>query len=330
MKQNTSKKPKKYTHLSQAEREEIAICLSHGMKFCDIAKRLNRSPSTISREIKRNNPKIRKVHYRAHRAQKISDERKKIAHFKERIPNKKIQRFIIKHLRDGWSPEIIVAKLSEKHPKLRTNHETIYQWIYEKRRDLIHHLVYHHRKRRNRASGRNKRGIRIQNRTMIEQRPPAANNRSEAGHWEADTAISRESKAAIMAMVDRKSRLLVARKLKAKTANHMCSAIISYLLLLPQWLRKSITYDNGTENADHEKTNFLLNSKSFFCNPYHSWEKGSIENRIGIIRRFFPKKTNWALISQWQLNKIVKKINNRPMKCLGFKSPYEVFLALRS
>jgi IS30 family transposase len=101
-------------------------------------------------------------------------------------------------------------------------------------------------------------------------------------------------------------------------------------MVFPQWLRKTITYDNGTENADHEIIDCWLNTQSYFCNPYHSWEKGSIENRIGIIRRYFPKKTNWALISQWQLNRIVKKINLRPMKCLGFKTPYEAFVALRS
>ncbi|MDL2229691.1 IS30 family transposase [Treponema sp. OttesenSCG-928-L16] len=191
------------------------------------------------------------------------------------------------------------------------------------------YLVYHHRKRRNRSSARGKRGVRIQNRTMIEKRPAGANDRTEPGHWEADTAIPRESKAAFMAMVERTSRFLMARKLKSKMAVYMDQAIFLCLSILPKKLRKSITYDNGTENALHEKTNKRLETKSYFCNPYHSWEKGSIENRIGILRRYFPKKTNWALITQRQLNTIVRRINNRPMKCLGYKTPYEVFVALR-
>lgn len=330
MKKNTSKTTKKYRHLSPAEREEIAICLNIGMNFTEIADKLGRNPSTISRELIRNNPPKNIVEYRANRAQKRSDERKEESHFRERIPNRKIRRFIIKWLKQGWSPEIISAKLPEYYPGLKTNYETIYQWIYTEKRSLIKYLVYHHRKRRNRASGRNKRGIRIPNRVMIEKRPAAANDRSEVGHWEADTAVSRESKAAIMALAERKSRYLIIRKLPAKTACYMRRALISCLFLLPAFLRKTITYDNGTENADHDITDMFLNTRSYFCNPYHSWEKGTVENRIGIIRRYFPKKTNWALISQWQLNKLVYKINNRPMKCLGFKSPYEVYRALRS
>jgi IS30 family transposase len=165
---------------------------------------------------------------------------------------------------------------------------------------------------------------------MIDQRPQAIATRNDAGHWEADTAISRQSKAAIMAIVERKSRFIIVKKVKAKTAEYMHLAIVTCLTLFPHWLRKTITYDNGTENAYHEKTNKALKTKSYFCNPYHSWEKGSIENRIGIIRQYFPKKTNWALIPQNKLDSIAHKINSRPMKCLGFKSPYEVFVALRA
>ncbi|MCL2441255.1 MAG: IS30 family transposase [Treponema sp.] len=97
---------------------------------------------------------------------------------------------------------------------------------------------------------------------------------------------------------------------------------------LPAKVRKSITYDNGLENALHERTNKVLGTKSYFCNPYHSWEKGTVENIIGIIRRFYPKKTDWKNVSQWDLNRIAKYINNRPMKLLDFKTPYQVFIAL--
>jgi IS30 family transposase len=330
VKKNTPKETKKYTHLTLAEREEIAICLSHGMTQREIAGKLNRNPATVSREILRNSPKTRNVHYRANRAQLRSEDRKAKSHDRKRIPNEKIRNYIIKGLDNDWSPELIAARLSKDRPALKTNYESIYQWIYTERRDLIAKLAYHHRKRRNRASGRNKRGVKIQNRTMIEQRPVSAGNRGEAGHWEADTAVSRESGAAIMAVVERKSRFLMARKLPAKTAGYMRLALVSCLLVLPRRLRKTITYDNGTENAGHEKTNDRLHTRSYFCNPYHSWEKGSIENRIGIIRRYFPKKTDWALITQRELNRIIKKINSRPMKCLGYKTPYEAFVALRS
>jgi IS30 family transposase len=110
----------------------------------------------------------------------------------------------------------------------------------------------------------------------------------------------------------------------------MHNATVNSLKYFPPKVRQSITYDNGTENALHEITNKKLGCKSYFCNPYHSWEKGTVENIIGIIRRFYPKKTDWKYVSQWDLNKVAKYINNRPMKLLGFKTPYQVFVALAS
>ena len=330
MKKHTRKSSRKYSQLSQAEREELAILLNQGISIGDITTAMHRHRSTIYRELKRNAPGIRKVRYRAHCAQSRSDERKQDAHQRKRLKNKSIRRYIIKKHKEGWSPEIIAFTVSEQYPLLKTNHESIYQWINADRRDLIPYLAFHHRIRRNRASMRNKRAVRIPNRTMIDQRPALVKERTEAGHWEADTAVSRQSKAAVMAVVERTSRFLMVRKLSSKSALPMKRALIACLSVLPQYLRKTITFDNGTENVLHEEINDMLRTSSFFCNPYHSWEKGSIENRIGMLRRYFPKKTNWALISQRQLNTIVNRINNRPMKCLGFKTPSQVFVALRS
>jgi IS30 family transposase len=143
-----------------------------------------------------------------------------------------------------------------------------------------------------------------------------------------DTAISRISKAAIMVLVERRTRYVIIKKLIAKTAYHVHNAAVKSLKDYPPKLRQSITYDNGTENSLHELTNKVLRTQSYFCNPYHSWEKGSVENVIGIIRRFYPKKTDWNNVSQWDLNKVARSINNRPMKLLGFKTPYQVFVAL--
>ena len=133
-----------------------------------------------------------------------------------------------------------------------------------------------------------------------------------------------------MILVERRTRFLIVKKLDAKTAYNMHIATLKSLKNFSQKLRKSLTYDNGTENTLHELTNKILGSKSFFCNPYHSWEKGTVENVIGILRRYFPKKTDWKKISQWDLNKVVRFYNNRPMKVLGFKTPFQVFVALAS
>ena len=218
----------------------------------------------------------------------------------------------------------------EKNERWKTNYETIYQWIYSDRKDLIPFLIKSHRIRRKRGSANQKRCPKIPNRTMIEKRPDYINLRSEIGHWEIDTAISRKSKAAIMVLVERKTRYVIIKKLTGKTAYFMHNATVKSLKDYPVNIRQSITYDNGTENTLHELTNKVLGTKSYFCNPYHSWEKGTVENIIGIIRRFYPKKTDWKNISQWDLNKIARFINNRPMKLLGFKTPYQVFVALAS
>ena len=328
MKKNTSETTKKYSHLSLAEREEIAIGLENGIKQCEIAKKLDRCPSTISREIRRNNPSIRTVRYRANRAQFKADERKKEARQRERIPSKRLRRFIAKNLMLGYSPEIIAYKAAETNNRWKTNYESIYQWIYNDRHDLIPFLTKSHKKRRKRGSGKQKRCPKVPNRIMIDKRPEYINLRSRIGHWEADTIISGKSKAAVMVLAERRTRYVVFKKLDAKTAFCMHKATVESLTKYPLKIRQSITYDNGTENALHEHTNKKLGIKSYFCNPYHSWEKGTVENLIGILRRFYPKKTDWKYISQWDLNKVARFINNRPMKLLGFKTPYQVFIAL--
>ena len=133
-----------------------------------------------------------------------------------------------------------------------------------------------------------------------------------------------------MVLAERRTRFVILKKLDGKNAYSMHNSIVKSLEGLPRRLKGSITYDNGTENALHELTNKILGLKSYFCNPYHSWEKGTVENRIGMVRRFYPKKTDWKNISQWDLNKVMRFINNRPMKCLGFKTPFQVLVALTS
>jgi IS30 family transposase len=241
-----------------------------------------------------------------------------------------LRRFIAKHLKTGYSPEIIAVLAHQKNERWKTNYETIYQWIYHDRHDLIPFLTKSHKKRRKRGGGKRKRLAKVPNRVMIEKRPDYVNLRSRVGHWEIDTAVSRQSKAAIMVLVERRSRLVIIRKLPAKTALAMHNATVNSLIKYPAKLRRSISYDNGTENALHELTNKKLKTKSYFCNPYHSWEKGTVENIIGIIRRFYPKKTDWNMVSQRDLNKVARFINNRPMKLLGFKTPHQVFVALAS
>ena len=158
----------------------------------------------------------------------------------------------------------------------------------------------------------------------IDQRPKRVNKRLQPGHWEVDTIISRQSKKALAVSLERKSRVLHINKLHAKESHRLVRALTGRLSRYPKGLRRTITYDNGSENVEHERINRAIGTKSYFCNPFHSWEKGSIEHAIGLIRRFLPKKTNFAIISSYKVRKIENLLNNRPRKCLNFQTPLEV------
>jgi IS30 family transposase len=326
MVKSTTNREKCYTHLSLAEREEIAIALEQGQSLRSIAFSLGRSPSSVSREVKRNSPPLNKVRYRGNRAQRQAEDRSRRSHAKERLANPLVKAYVEYHLiHDGWTPQGIAGRLSLDFPELATNYESIYLWIYSERRDLIPHLVRGHKKRHKRPSGKQSRVSKIPGRVDITERPFQVDLRTQAGHWEVDTVVSRESKACVAVLVERKTRFFLVIRMNDKTAAALHEAVTRALLGLPTGLRKTLTYDNGLENALHELTNRVLGVKSYFCKPYHSWEKGSIENRNGILRRYFPKKHDWRLTTQKKIDKVVSKINATPMKCLGFKTPAEVF-----
>jgi IS30 family transposase len=229
-------------------------------------------------------------------------------------------------IHDGRTPEGIAGRLSLDFPGLTTNYESIYLWIYTERRDLIPYLVRGHKKRHKRPSGKKSRVSRIPHRIDITERPAHVDLRTQAGHWEVDTIVSRESKACMAVPVERESRFFLVIRMNDKTASAMHEAVTPALSGLPAGLRKTLTYNNGLENALHERTNGELGVTSYFCKPYHSWEKGSIENRNGILRRYYPKKYDWRLTGQTEIDKVVSTINATPMKCLGFKTPAEVFV----
>jgi IS30 family transposase len=325
MRKNTAKGAISYSHLTLEEREEIAIGLESGHSQYAIAKSLNRSVSTISRECTRNQPSSNKVKYRASQAQARSQDRKEISHGRSRLKSEATREYVAEKLLLGWTPELISGRIKLENRLDTTNHESIYQWVYSDRKDLIKCLPRSHRKRRKRGATSYKHASKIPNRTPIENRSDLANTRSEPGHWEADTAVSRQSKGAIAVMVERTTRLVKIYKLPSKSALNMQNALIQALQSEPVTLRKSITYDNGTENCRHSAVNESLGTHSFFCNPYHSWEKGSVEQTIGLVRRSYPKKTDWDLVSQQDLDIIQYQLNHRPRKCLNFLSPAEAY-----
>jgi transposase, IS30 family len=316
---------KTYRRLSRNERDEIAVLLARRWPIRKIAFLMSRSHATISREIKRNKGKKGygpiKAHLTAHDRQ----------HKAHRPPLKlmldsPLRERVTRDLKKGWSPEIIAGRLKRENGTTVIGHEAIYRWIYSDARSLIPHLVRSHRRRRPRGSHPWPKQL-IPQRVSIHQRPEAINLRQELGHWETDLVIG-SGRSVLQVLVERKSRLVRLHLNPNKTAQASYEALSFLFAKIHPSLRQSITYDNGLENLLHVEINQRFGLLSFFCTPYHSWEKGTVENTNGLIRRFLPKKTNFNTISQRTLQRIEFWLNSRPRKCLNFQTSAEVLPSL--
>lgn len=317
-----------YIQLTSEERDIIAILRAQGKRPSEIARIVGRHKSTICRELQRNKSPIYNV-YLSHRAQQRSVKRKTRAAQRPRLKNGTITAYVIERLHLGWSPEQTAGRISHEIPGHSISHEAIYQFIYHKETlmhmDLRPCLPRRHRKRLPRGHSRKHRNLHIPARVSINDRPAHINERGEPGHWEVDTMISRQSEPSVGVALERISRRVHIAKLAAKTARELRMALTRRLSRHPHHMRKTITYDNGSENVEHLQINTTLGTRSYFCEPYHSWEKGSVEHAIGLIRRFLPKKTDFAIITKEQLKQIEELLNNRPRKVLSYKTPSEVF-----
>ena len=320
----------RYTHLTKEERDMIAVLRAKGVTLSDIARELSRHKSTISRELDRNAPPTNKGYYLSHKAQERAFNRWSATHKRERLKSQEIREYVESRLKKGWSPEIIAGRLSLEEPGKAISYEAIYQYIYEARKELVPCLVRRHMKRMKKGHSRKHQKSHIPNRISISERPEVVEKRRRIGDWENDTIVSRQSKVAINVLTDRKSRATFLKRLQQKTSEETKLAILGSLGKYPANYRYTITYDNGSENTEHEEINKVLDIKSYFCEPYHSWEKGTVENTIGLIRRWIPKKTDLANVSEIEIADIESWLNNRPRKCLNYKTPSEVFERKRS
>lgn len=315
---------KTYKHLNHDERDQIAIGINQGRSLRSIARDLGRYASTLKRELERNHgPKI----YTPHQAQERAVKRHQEAHKHTRLKSHALRHDVEALIAKGWSPEIVSGRLNKngKHPRI--SHEAIYQWIYTEAPHLIPYLVRQHKERFPKRHSRKHKKTHIPQRISIQERPASANSRKQPGHWEADLLVGKGSEALEVA-IERTSRFTRVKKIKDKTADSSSHALGSMLSDIPANLRISITYDNGSENVNHVQLNKQLKTRSYFCAPFHSWEKGSVENRNGIIRRFIPKGTDLSTLSDRQIQDIETWINNRPMKCLKFHTPAEALNSL--
>lgn len=315
----------KFNHLTRDERVKIETFFYLKYKITKIAQELGRNKSTISREIKR----CKYVRgYIASIAQTRANKAKTNSHQHKKITYYPFLNYAHRMLKEKWSPEIISATWNIQNPNHKVSHTSIYNFIKRYRPEWNKYLIYKG-KYKNKRKYSNKAGVYlIPNRIDISLRPEVINQRFRTGDFEADTVFScKGSKSALAVFVDRKTRLYKIVKMKNKTAEEMFLAAKEGLKNMNV---KSITYDNGSENVKHEEVNRIFNSESYFCKAYCSADKGSIENRNKILRQFFPKKTNFDLISKEQLDIVEEKINNRPMKLLGWLSPTQFEQKLNS
>jgi len=312
----------RYTQLTQEERYQIAALLKAEHDQTEIAMILNRHKSTISREIHRNTG-LRG--YRPRQAQRLTEQRR----FAKALPH--ISELAWSHvntlLKEDWSPEQISLWLKAEHA-ISISHEWIYQYILQDKAyggDLYRHLRCQ-KQRRQRYGSYNRRGQLI-DRISIDERPAVVESRSRIGDWELDTIIGKNHKQAIVSLTERKTRYTLIQKVKRKTAESVADAIIK--LLSPFSDRViTMTSDNGKEFAEHKKIASKLKATFYFAHPYASWERGLNENTNGLIRQYFPKGSDFTNITQKEINRAMNKLNNRPRKCLGIKTPNQVFLGI--
>ena len=316
---------RKINKISSQERDQIAILFASGASLRLIARQLKRSVSSISDEIKRNSVQ---GEYKAIEAQSLSQKRNTKSRRINPLKNPLIYRYVYDKLRCGWSPEQIAGRLKRNNQgKTIICHETIYHYIYSqegKDKQLHEYLVRQHRKRRP-WYGRclYRRGI--ANRISIRERPEEINNRSVFGHWETDVVEGKAHRGGIQSMLERKTRLYLAKLLINIDSEYAWKAQAAMLVDFPVWARQSVTLDNGKENYNHEKLTRDYGIKTYFCDPHCAWQKGSNENHNGILRRYIPKKTDLTKLTQYELDGIIEEINKRPRKCLDYATPIEAF-----
>ena len=323
----------KYVRLRNAEREEISRCLAKKKRLAEIAKRIGRSPSTISREIKRNSGK---TGYRAYsaskRAQTAASSRRK---GKSKLSkSERLCEYVHKALNKEWSPEEASERIKIEYPldmTMRISHEAIYRYIYVLPRgvlkqSLIKALRQEHKYRRKQKSGKTeeKRG-KIANMLSIEERPAEVANRSVPGHWEGDLILGKHKRSALGTLVERTTRYTILVPLRdKKDAITVRQEFAKAFQAVPAELKKSMTYDQGKEMSEHQQFTIDTGIQVYFAHPGSPWERGSNENTNGLIRQYFPKGTDFSEVSEEEIRIIQRKLNDRPRKALKYYKPDEV------
>lgn len=315
-----------YKQIADKERDWIGRMKAKGKSLRAIACFLKRNPSSILREIRRNQGTLfGKSDYFPTVAHRLASKRRSETHKRKRLKDERIFQYVQEKLRRRWSPELISGRLPKDLPGTGISHEAIYQWIYAEAKEYIFYLARQRKTRKPRGYSRKPQKYRIPCRISIQERPEDIQRREEVGHWEVDTVGVDQYRPTLQVLTERKTRYTKINKLEKNDSIASREAIVKSFWNTPRHLIKTFTYDNGPENCCHQYVNYKLGSQSYFCHPYHSWERGSVENVIGLIRRLYPKKTCFAKVTPRQVEDLQYWLNHRPKKCLGFKTPFEVF-----
>lgn len=308
---------KKNQKLKRVERLEIAILLEKGYSLRKIGRVLGRSPNAISYEIRENHTEGT---YDPLKADKKARVRKRMAKYQWKKINEcqKLQDYIIKRLRKHWNPDEIAGSMKREKTPFSASKTAIYEWLYSARGQQYCPYLYSERYRRQPRKEKKTERVMIPDRVGLDKRPLMIQRRMEYGHFEGDTVVSRRGgRGGLSVLSERKSRLLTVRKIHSMSPTENVRKIRSMMKHLNL---KSITFDNGIENKRH----IFLGIPTFFCDPYSSWQKGGVENGNKMLRRYFPKGTDFSAVSQKEIDQAVQLINEKPRKILGYRSALEV------
>jgi len=316
--------------LSLTEREEISIGLAIGLSIRAIATKLNRAPSSISREVGRNGGR---EHYRATSAEaRALDDARRPKQCKL-ATNSRLRRLVAKKLKLNWSPEQIAGWLKREHSHdeaIQVSHETIYRSLFVQARGVLKKgLTAHLRSRRTirrskHATSKGDARGQIVDAVSIRERPASVEDRAIPGHWEGDL-ISGSSSSYIATLVERHSRFLILVKVANKSTDTVVAALVKQVSALPAGLFKSLTWDRGHELSAHRQFTVATDIDVYFCDPQSPWQRGSNENTNRLLRQYFPKRTDLSIHTQIKLDVVARQMNERPRKTLGFESPAERF-----
>jgi IS30 family transposase len=312
-----------YRQLSPEERYMLAALRRQGCNQAEIARALGRHRSTVCRELGRNSTRS-DGRYRAFTAQERTNGRRSRSRRNRRFTARDFA-LIDELLCRQWSPEQVAGHLA-RSGLLSISHETIYHHVWRDKREggaLYTHLRGARKRRRKRYGAYDSRG-RLAGKRMISERPPEIETRSQVGHWEADTVAGSGTRDCVVTLVERMTGLVLIGKLRDRTAESLSRRVVRLIRRRGAGFA-TVTADNGTEFHDYKRIETLTGATFYFARPYHSWERGSNENANGLLRQYLPKGMSMAGLSQHQCNAIARKLNTRPRKRLGFRTPLECF-----